>query len=264
MSSPSFGINFSKQCIVVTGGNRGIGYEYSRAIAKAGGNVALIYRTSKDAPDVANKIAKEFNVSAKAYQCDVTDTERINQILKQINDEMGPVTGLIANAGIAVVKPAVDLTHEDFRNVYDVNVFGVFNTSRAMAKLWMEKKFKKGSIVITSSISGHIINQAALNEPMTMVFYNSSKAAVTNLTKGLAAEWVSHGIRVNALSPGYVNTDMTGSMDKKAREFQASGIPMKRFGEPKEMAGQAMLLLSEHASYMTGGEYVVDGGQLIW
>jgi NAD(P)-dependent dehydrogenase (short-subunit alcohol dehydrogenase family) len=96
------------------------------------------------------------------------------------------------------------------------------------------------------------------------VFYNSSKAAVSNLTKGLAAEWAPLGIRVNALSPGYVNTDQTSHMAKDVRDYQAHSLPLKRFAEPHEMTGQALLLLSDHASYMTGQEYFVDGGQLIW
>ncbi|KAG6876524.1 hypothetical protein C0993_002483, partial [Termitomyces sp. T159_Od127] len=163
------------------------------------------------------------------------------------------------NAGVSVPKPVFELTHEDFNKVYDVNVFGVFNTARAAAKLWKEKNFKKGSIVITSSMSSQIINQAGLNQPLMQVFYNSSKAAVSNLTKGLAAEWAPLGIRVNAVSPGYVDTDQTSHMDKKVRDYQASAVPLGRFAQPHEIAGQALLLLSEHATYMTGGEYFVDG-----
>ncbi|GLB41435.1 putative KR domain containing protein [Lyophyllum shimeji] len=283
-SSSSFNISFANQCIVVTGGNRGIGYGYTREIARAGGNVAVIYRSSKDAEDVANKIAQEFGVKAKAYRCDVSDAELVNNTFRQINDEMGPVMGLIANAGVSVVKPALELTAEDFRQVYDVNVLGVFNTARAAAKLWVEKDYKKGSIVVTSSMSSQIINQAALNQPLTQVFYNSSKAAVSNLVKGLAAEWASQGIRVNAVSPGYgiflpvirrdvaclselclllVNTDQTGHMDKKPLTCASSTLIFVTL-QAQEIAGQAILLLSDHASYMTGGEYFVDGGQLIW
>ncbi|KNZ73724.1 NADP-dependent mannitol dehydrogenase [Termitomyces sp. J132] len=263
--SPAFTISFARQCIVVTGGNRGIGYAYTRAIAAAGGNVAVIYReSSKDAQEVTEKVAKEFGVNAKAYQCDVTDTDTVNTIFSKINEDMGPITGLIANAGVSVPKPAFELTHDDFKKVYDVNVFGVFNTARAVAKLWKAKNFKKGSIVITSSMSSQIINQAGLNQPLMQVFYNSSKAAVSNLTKGLAAEWAPLGIRVNAVSPGYVDTDQTSHMEKKVRDFQASALPLGRFAQPHEMTGQALLLLSDHATYMTGGEYFVDGGQLIW
>ncbi|KAL0951832.1 hypothetical protein HGRIS_008494 [Hohenbuehelia grisea] len=259
-----FAIDFAKKCIVVTGGNRGIGLAFTRAVAQAGANVAVIYRSSSDAEDVAAKVAKEFNVKVKAFKCDVSDTDVVNETISAIEDQMGPVTGLVANAGISVPKPAFDLTHEDFTRVYDVNVFGVFNVARAVAKLWVDRKHQGGSIVITSSMSSQIINQQGINQPLRQVFYNSSKAAVSNLTKGLASEWAQYGIRVNALSPGYVNTDQTSGMDKSIRDYQAKALPLGRFAEPHEMTGQALLLLSDHASYMTGGEYFVDGGQLVW
>jgi len=258
-----FTIDFKGQTIIVTGGNRGIGYELSRGVATAGANVAIIYRSSKDADEVAEKIAKEFGVKVKAYQCDVSKADLVTQVFKRIDDELGPVTGLVANAGVSVVKPATELTQEDFNYVYGVNVLGVFNTSNAAAKLWISRK-SKGSIVVNASMSSQIINQSAQNISLTQVFYNSSKAAVASVAKGLAAEWAQHGIRVNSVSPGYVNTDQTAHMDPKFREFQAAGIPLKRFAEPEEIVGQTVLLLSDHASYQTGGEYFVDGGQLIW
>ncbi|KII91876.1 hypothetical protein PLICRDRAFT_38749 [Plicaturopsis crispa FD-325 SS-3] len=263
MASKGFLIDFAGKCIVVTGGNRGIGLAYSEAVAKAGASVAILYRSSKDAEDVAKNIAKKFGTKTKAYKCDVSDADLVTQTFETINKELGPITGLIANAGVSVVKPALELTTEDFNKVYTVNVLGVFNSARAAAKLWTDHQYK-GSIVITSSMSSRIINQLAPNQPLTQVFYNSSKAAVSSLTKGLAAEWAPQGIRVNAVSPGYVNTDQTAGMEKKIRDFQANGVPLGRFAEPDEMTGQAILLLSDHASYMTGGEYLVDGGQLIW
>ncbi|KAH7929033.1 NAD(P)-binding protein [Leucogyrophana mollusca] len=263
MAPKGFMIDFSNKCIIVTGGNRGIGYAFSRAVAQAGARVAIIYRSSKDAPDVAQKLSKEFNVDVKAYQCDVSDADGTNKTFNKIDKEMGPVTGLVANAGVSVVKPALELTTDDFNKVYNVNVLGVFNSARAAAKLWIDAKHA-GSIVITSSMSSQIINQAAPNKALTQVFYNSSKGAVSNLTKGLAAEWAPYHIRVNTVSPGYVNTDQTSHMDKHIRDHQARNVPLGRFAEPHEMTGQAVLLLSDHGSYMTGGEYFVDGGQLVW
>ncbi|TFK52834.1 NADP-dependent mannitol dehydrogenase [Heliocybe sulcata] len=259
-----FVIDFAGKCIVVTGGNRGIGLEISRAVAKAGASVAIIYRSSRDADEVASKIGKEFSVKTKAYQCDVSDADTVNKTFSKIDDEMGPITGLVANAGVSVVKPALEMTTEDFNKVFTVNVLGVFNSARAAAKLWVDRKAQGGSVVITSSMSSQIINQVGANQPLTQIFYNSSKGAVTNLTKGLAAEWAEHKIRVNALSPGYVDTDQTAGMDEKVKKYQAENVPLKRFAKPEEMSGQAVLLLSDYASYMTGGEYVVDGGQLIW
>jgi len=259
-----FALDFANKCVVVTGGNRGIGYAFSRALAQAGASVAIIYRSSKDADDVAAKLGKEFGVQTKAYKCDVADADLVVSTLEKINNELGPITGVIANAGVSVVKPALELTSDDFSKVFNVNVLGVFNTARAAAKLWTNRKYEGGSIVITASMSSQIINQTAPNQALTQVFYNSSKAAVSNLTKGLAAEWASHKIRVNALSPGYVNTAQTSVMAKNIRDHQAKNLPLGRFAEPHEMSGQALLLLSDHASYMTGGEYFVDGGQLIW
>jgi len=252
------------KCIIVTGGNRGIGRAISEACAQAGARVAVIYRGSKDAAEVAETIGKDNGVKCKAYQCDVSDADLVTKTFKQINDEMGPVTGLVANAGVSVVKPALELTKDDFEKVFTVNVFGVFNAARAAAKLWVDDKHKGGSIVITSSMSSRIINTVGPGKPLTQVFYNSSKAAVSNLTKGLAAEWAQHGIRVNALSPGYVETDQTSGMDESIKNNQASGLPLGRFSKPHEMAPQVLLLLSEHASYMTGQEYFVDGGQLVF
>jgi len=259
-----FTIDFKGKTIIVTGGNRGIGYELSRGVASAGGNVAIIYRSSQDAHKVAENIGKEFGVKTKAYQCDVSDAEAVVKTFKVIDQELGPVTGLIANAGVSVVKPAVDLTKDDFNYVYGTNVLGVFNTAVAAAKLWIDGNYQGGSIVINASMSSQIINQTAENTSLTQVFYNSSKAAVANVCKGLAAEWAPHGIRVNTLSPGYVNTDQTSHMDPATRKYQAANIPLKRFAEPHEMVGQAILLLSDYASYMTGAEYFVDGGQLVW
>lgn len=145
-----------------------------------------------------------------------------------------------------------------------MNVLGVFNTARTAAKLWIKRKHPTGSIVVVSSMSSQLINQVSPNTPLSQVFYNSSKAAVTNLCKGLAAEWAPHNIRVNALSPGYVNTDQTAYMDGKIRNPQASNVSLKRFAKPKEMIGQTLLLLSDYSSYMTGAEYLADGGQLVW
>ncbi|KAH9947812.1 NADP-dependent mannitol dehydrogenase [Amylocystis lapponica] len=254
-----FNIDFSGKCIIVTGGNRGIGRAISEACAQAGARVAIIYRSSSDAEKAAQDIGKAYSVECKAFKCDVVDAELVTKTFKRINSEMGPVTGLVANAGVSVVKPALELTTDDFDMVYTVNVLGVFNAARAAAQLWVDTKRQDGSIVITSSMSSQIINQLAAGKPLTQVFYNSSKAAVSSLTKGLAAEWAQYGIRVNAVSPGYVNTDQTSGMDKAVRDFQAAQLPLRRFSEPHEMAPQTLLLLSDLGSYMTGQEYFVDG-----
>lgn len=259
-----FVIDLKGQTVVVTGGNRGIGLAMSEAVAAAGANVAIFYRSHPKAQEAAEQVAKKHGTKVKAYQCDVGDAELVKKTMKQAQDDLGQITGLLANAGVSVVKPAVELTSEDFRYVYDTNVLGVFNSAKAAAQLWIESGFKKGSIVITSSMSSEIYNQKGLNDPLTQVFYNSSKGAVTNLGKCLAAEWAQHGIRVNILEPGFCNTEQTSGMDAKIRDFQASSIPLGRFSEPHEQAEPAVLLLSDKASYMTGSVIRPDGGFTIW
>jgi NAD(P)-dependent dehydrogenase (short-subunit alcohol dehydrogenase family) len=154
---------------VVTGGNRGIGYAFTRAAAQAGADVAIIYRSSKDAEEVAAKVTKEFGVKTKAYKCDVSDTDLVNKTFENIDKELGPITGLIANAGVSVPKPAWELTAEHFNYVFNTNVFGVFNTARAAAKLWRDRQQQGGSIVITASMSSQIINQSGPNKPLVQV-----------------------------------------------------------------------------------------------
>ncbi|KAL4399314.1 oxidoreductase [Malassezia pachydermatis] len=250
--------------IVVTGGNRGIGLGISRACAQAGANIAVLYHSNPEAEKAAENIAKEFGVKCKAYKCDVSDADLVKKTIKQAEEELGQVTGLAANAGVSVVKPALELTPDDFHKVFNVNVLGVFNACQAMAKHWVETGYEKGSIVVTSSMSAEIYNQKGLNDPLTQVFYNSSKGAATNMVKGLAGEFAKYKIRVNALEPGFCNTEQTSGMDKSIRDYQASSVPMGRFSEPSEQAGPAVFLLSEHASYMTGTQIRPDGGFTLW
>ncbi|KAI6111652.1 mannitol dehydrogenase from agaricus Bisporus [Pisolithus croceorrhizus] len=243
--------------VIITGGTRGIGFAYSCAVAQAGANVALIFRQRReDADKAVEEIQKKYkNIKVKAYQCDVSDVEATNRTFHQIDQEMGNLSALMANAGTSVVKPAMELTEEDFRLVYGTNVLGVFNTCRAAARLWQESH-RSGSIVITGSMSAQIINQAAPNKPLTQLQSSTSP-------KGLAAEWAPR-IRVNCISPGYVDTDQTRHMDKDIIKHQEENVPLRRFAEPQEICGQAIFLLSDHASYMTGSDVVIDGGQLIW
>jgi len=251
-------IDFQGKVVVVTGGNRGLGKGMTEALAQAGASVAIIFHSSKDAHQVAEDLSKKWDAKIKAYQADVGDAALVKETFKKIEAEMGPISGLIANAGISIVKPALELTADDFKKVFDVNVLGVFNACQSVGALWIERK-EPGSIVIISSMSSQIVNS-----PLTQCFYNSSKAAVTSLGKCLAAEWADHKIRVNMVSPGFIDTDQTSHMPAELRATQAKAVPVGRFSQPVEQTGQALLLLSDHASYQTGMEAFVDGGYLIW
>lgn len=192
-------VDFSNATVIVTGGNRGIGRAISETLAKAGANVAIIYNSAKDAPEVAAEIAKEHNVKVQAWKCDVGNTDIVKKTFQEINDTFGQVTGLVANAGVSVVKDALDMKKEDFSFVCkpitsfvgqgcrlwvdDVNVWGQFACAQAAADLWTKSGFKKGSIVLTSSMSSQIVNKG-----IHQVFYNSSKAAASSIVKQLAVE----------------------------------------------------------------------------
>lgn len=257
-------IDLSGGTVVVTGGNRGIGLAISEAVANAGANVAILYHSHPKAQEAAENVAKKFGTKVKAYQCDVSDAKLVKSTIEKIEGDLGtPITGLAANAGVSVVKPALELTPDDFQKVFSANVLGAFNSCQAVAQYWVERKMK-GSIIVTSSMSSEIYNQSGTNQPLTQIFYNASKGAATNMVKGLAAEWAPYGIRVNALEPGFCNTEQTSGMDPKIREWQASSVPLKRFSEPHEQGEPAVLLLSDKSSYMTGTILRPDGGFTIY
>jgi len=253
--------DFAKRAYIVTGGNRGIGHAISTAIAKAGGNVAVIYRSAKDAEEVTAKLASDHGIKAKAYQCDVGQEDKVEQTFKQIKEDFGTINGVVANAGVSIVKDATEMKYEDYKFVYDANVFGQFNCAKFAAKQWIADGFKEGSIIFVSSMSSQIVNRG-----IHQVFYNSSKAAASSIVKQLAVEWADHGIRINALCPGYVATDQTSHMDPKLLSWQKKElVPLQRFSEPHEQTGMVLLLLDPvMAAYMTGTEYFVDGGAQAW
>ena len=135
--------------VVTTGGNRGIGLAISKACAQAGANVAILYHSNPDAEKTAEEVAKEYGVKVKAYKCDVSDAELVKKTIQQAESELGQITGLAANAGVSIVKPALELTPEDFYKVFNVNVLGVFNACKSVAQHWVETGFEKGSIAVS-------------------------------------------------------------------------------------------------------------------
>ncbi|GAA5889230.1 hypothetical protein JCM16303_004356 [Sporobolomyces ruberrimus] len=253
-----FSIDFEGQVVVVTGGNRGLGLGISEALLNANATVAMIYNSAKDAEEVAADLAKKYNGKVQAYQCNVGDSDKVKSTFAQIEKDLGPIHAVAANSGISVVKPALELTADDFKKVFDVNVLGVFNTAQAAADLWIKRK-QAGSIVVVSSMSDTIVNS-----PITQVFYNSSKGAVSNLSRCLAAEWAPHGIRVNNLNPGFIKTDQTNHMDAALKDNQCKEVPLGRFSEVYEQAAPCVFLLSKYSSYTTGSSNYVDGGYLCW
>jgi NAD(P)-dependent dehydrogenase (short-subunit alcohol dehydrogenase family) len=222
---------------VVTGGNRGIGAAVAAALEQAGARVIVAARQPGPGGIVM----------------DVTDPASV----RAMADEVGPIDVLVNNAGICFHRPALEVPDEEWRTVFDVNVDGVWNCSRVVGAQMIARG--GGVIVNIGSISAMIVNR-----PQWQPAYNASKAAVHQLTKSLAAEWAPHGVRVNALAPGYVKTEMAPVDDPQFKPLWVDDPPMGRYALPEEMGPSVVYLASDASSFMTGSVLVVDGGYTLW
>lgn len=236
---------------LVTGGRQGIGKVVAHALADQGSDVVLVDLV--DATDVAEQIARQYGVRTLALTCDVSDAEQVARTVEQAAEAMGTLDLLFNNAGICVHKPALECTPTDFTKVIDINLNGVFFVAQAFAR-YLVAAGKQGNIVNTASMSGTIVNV-----PQGQASYNASKAAVTHLTKSLAVEWAPLGIRVNSISPGYIETELIGEVREDWRHMWTEMIPFKRMGTPQELAGAVIYLLSEASTYTSGADLIIDG-----
>jgi NAD(P)-dependent dehydrogenase (short-subunit alcohol dehydrogenase family) len=236
---------------VVTGGNRGIGLALVRALGEAGARVAIAARDR----DRTDGVAAELG--ALPVSADVTDQASVAAMLEQVTSELGPVDVLVNNAGTCFHRPALEVPEDEWRMVWEVNVDGVWNCSRVVGAQMIERG--KGAIVNVGSISALIVNR-----PQMQPAYNASKAAVHQLTKSLAAEWAPYGVRVNALAPGYVKTEMAPVDDPCFKPLWVDDPPMQRYALPEELGPSVVYLAGDASSFMTGSVLVVDGGYTLW
>ncbi|SDB96511.1 NAD(P)-dependent dehydrogenase, short-chain alcohol dehydrogenase family [Raineyella antarctica] len=236
---------------VVTGGRQGIGKVVAHALAEQGSDIVIV--DLADATDVAAQIAAEHGVRALAMTCNVTDPEEVGRTIEKAAVEMGGLDLLFNNAGIVLHKPALECSPSDFTKVVDVNLNGVFFVAQAFAR-YLVAQGRTGNIVNTGSMSGTIVNI-----PQGQASYNASKAAVVHLSKSLAVEWAPLGIRVNSISPGYIQTEMTGTVREDWRQIWTEMIPFKRMGTPEELAGAVIYLLSDASTYTSGADVIIDG-----
>ncbi|MFV0406745.1 MAG: SDR family oxidoreductase [Propioniciclava sp.] len=237
---------------LVTGGRQGIGKVVAQQLAASGSDVVIV--DIADGAQVAAEIAERTGVRTLSLQCDVTQPAEVERTMATAVSEFGKIDSLFNNAGIVVHKPALDVEPEEFTRVIDVDLNGVFFMAQAFARQLVQNR-RQGSIVNTASMSGSIVNI-----PQAQASYNAAKAAVIHLTKSLAVEWAEHGIRVNCISPGYIMTEMTGTVREDWRKTWTDMIPFKRLGTPEELAGGVIYLMSNAASYTTGADLVIDGG----
>ncbi|KAH7337091.1 hypothetical protein B0J17DRAFT_666190 [Rhizoctonia solani] len=251
-------IDFAGKTAIVSGGNRGIGAAIVETFAEAGANVALLYNTGEaEAAAHASSLETKYKVTIKTYQCDTTQPARSAEAISQAAKDFGRLDILVCNAGVCKHIDAVDTPEEVVDWTLGVNVKGVFFLCQAVAKHWISLK-QPGSIVVNSSMSGHIINT-----PQKQAIYNASKSAATQLVKAFAFEWAEHSIRVNAVSPGYVETEMTAMGNQEMQKVWLERTPMGRMATPAEIGKSVVFLASGMSSYTTGSELLVDGGYSI-
>ncbi len=248
--------DLSGQVAVVTGCSTGLGVQMAKALANQGCNIAALARRKEKIDEVAAEIEKEFGVKAIGVQCDITKTDMVDSAIDEVMKVFGRIDILINNAGTGAVAPAEDITDEQFASEMDIDLFGTFKVSRAIAKKAMIPA-KYGRIINIASMYGLVGNKICGSSP-----YHAAKGGVVNLTRALAAEWGVKGITVNSICPGYFYTDLT--VDTLNSDFfQANAktmIPLERYGNEGELDSAAIFLASPASSYVTGVMIPVDGG----
>jgi NAD(P)-dependent dehydrogenase (short-subunit alcohol dehydrogenase family) len=243
---------------IVTGGGQGLGKIFSHAFAEAGANIVVAELNTNTGAETAREV-KALGRRALFVETDVANKISIEVMTERTIEEFGRIDFLMNNAGIVKWCPAESVTEDDWRQVIDINLNGLFYCSQAAAKHMIKRK--KGCIINIASMSGYIVNR-----PQPQASYNASKAAVIHLTRSLAAEWAHHNIRVNAIAPGYMDTAMTHKSfeDPNYGPTWTDGIPMRRPGQPEEIAPLAVFLASDASSYVTGSTIIIDGGYTVW
>lgn len=241
---------------VVTGGNTGLGEAFARALSEVGASVVVAARTRERSESVVEEIS-DSGGDALAVDLDVTDPESVGDMIGEVNERLGPIDVLVNNAGVCYHRPATEVPREEWLDTFDVNVHGLWNCALSVGKQMIENG--GGAIVNIGSISAMIVNR-----PQMQPAYNASKAAVHQLTKSLAAEWAPHGVRVNALAPGYVKTAMAPVDEPRFRRHWIEDAAMQRYAMPEELGPSLVYLASDASSFMTGSILVVDGGYTLW
>ena len=240
--------------VIVTGATRGIGREIALTLAQNGANIAMNYRNlNSEVEDLINEI-KSFGVDALAIKCDVSITEEVDNFVKEVKSHYNTIDVLVNNAGITKDGLILRMKEADFDDVLDVNLKGTFNTTKSVSSIMVRQKY--GKIINISSVVGIAGNAGQCN-------YAASKAGVIGFSKSIARELASRNINVNVVAPGYINTDMTKNLPDKVKEEIIKSIPMKKIGDPKEVANLVLFLSSNLSDYITGQVINVDGGMVM-
>ena len=237
--------------VLITGAGRGIGRAIAIALAKEGAEVVINYNGSEERAKEVKQTIEENGGKASIYKCNVSDFVACEAMIKDIVKEYGHLDILVNNAGITKDGLIMKMKEEDFDSVLNVNLKGTFNTIRHSARQMLKQR--SGKIINISSVSGILGNVGQAN-------YAASKAGVIGLTKTMARELGSRGITVNAIAPGFIDTEMTEVLSEEIRENACKQIILGRFGKPEDIANTAVFLASDKADYITGQVISVDGG----
>lgn len=235
---------------LVTGGSRGIGRAIADALHAAGAGVAILDRDAERAPITAREIGDDVC----AMIADVTDPDQVASALATVEESCGPIDILVNNAGITKDGLLVRMSDDDWDTVLDVNLRGAFLLTRAVARGMMKRRW--GRIINISSVVGLMGNAGQAN-------YAASKAGLIGFTKSVARELASRNVLVNAIAPGFIETDMTGALTEAQRDTLRAQIPLGRLGQGVDIARAVLFLASDHADYITGQVLVVDGGMVM-
>jgi 3-oxoacyl-[acyl-carrier protein] reductase len=236
---------------LVTGGGRGIGKAISLALAKEGAKVCVNYFHSKDASEDVVKKIKENGGEAISYRADISKLEEVNRMVEEVSKKFGRIDILTNNAGLNIDKYLMIMNEEEWNKVIDVNLKGTFNCSKAVSRIMIGQR--SGNIINISSVS-------AISGTAGQTNYSAAKGGMISFTKSLARELAPFGIRVNALAPGLIDTEMAEKMPKEMLDQILEMTPLKRIGKPEEVAKVVTFLVSEEADYITGQVIRVDGG----
>ena len=244
-------MNFAGKTAVVTGGSRGLGRAVCLELAKGGANVVLCYAGNAAAAAETVSACEALGAKALAVRCDGADSTQVKVLMDAAVEAFGRIDILVNNAGITRDGLLMMMKEEDFDAVINANLKGAFLCMKAASRLMMKQRW--GRIVNLSSVVGLRGNAGQVN-------YAASKAGVIGMTKSLAKELATRGVTVNAVAPGFIDTDMTAAMPQAAREATLASIPMGRMGAPEDVAKAVAFLASDEAAYVTGQVLAVDGG----